>query len=218
MILAIIRTSGQSTMARSLQHWYWGPNTNGVQQDTWGSGVVGRPTAFVTSSGEQHVFARGTGGTLEHWWWTSSDGIHHDTWGSGLAGDRPRSRSADYQDVWAVDENGRLQHWYWGPNTNGVVNDTWGSGVVGRPSVVVYGNGDQEAFVRGTGGNVEHFWWDAQLGISRGTGAPGSPRTRPRRSSTTNSTSGHWTLRVMLGIGSGIRPGAAFSTTVGSNT
>ncbi len=44
---------------------------------------------------------------------------------------------------------------------------------VGRPSVVLNGNGDQEAFVRGTGGTLEHFWWDLALGISQETWGSG---------------------------------------------
>ena len=145
--------------ANKLQHWYWGPNTNGVKKDTWGSGVVGRPSVFLTVSGEQHAFARGTGGALEQFWWSSNGGIKHDTWGSGLAGDPAALPIGEFQAVWAVDSAGKLQHWYWGPNTNGVKKDTWGSGVVGRPSVFVTKSGEQHAFARGTGGTLEHWWW-----------------------------------------------------------
>ncbi|MFO0617932.1 MAG: CHAP domain-containing protein [Polyangiaceae bacterium] len=142
-----------------LQHWFWGPKTNGVQHDTWGSGVTGRPSVFVTATGDQHAFARGTGGALEHWWWSASGGIQHDTWGSGLAGDPSTLVIGDFQDAWAVDMAGKLQHWYWGPKTNGVQHDTWGSGVKGRPAVFVTKNGEQHAFVRGTNGTLEHWWW-----------------------------------------------------------
>lgn len=146
--------------AGKLQHWYWGPNTNGVKQDTWGGGVVGRPSVFVTESGEQHAFARGTGGTLEHFWWSpSKSGISHDTWATGLAGDPAALAIGEFQDVWAVDGAGKLQHWYWGPKTNGVQHDTWGAGASGRPSVFVSPNGEQHAFARGPSGNLEHWFW-----------------------------------------------------------
>jgi len=93
-----------------------GPNTNGVVHDTWGGGVVGRPTAMV-SGAQQHVFARGTNGSLEHFFWDPSGGITHDTWAPAgtLAGD-PAALAIDggFQDVWAIDTAGKLQHWFWG--------------------------------------------------------------------------------------------------------
>ncbi len=48
--------------------------SNGVLHDSWGQGATGHPVAFVYGD-EQHVFARGTGGTLEHWWWEPGGGI-----------------------------------------------------------------------------------------------------------------------------------------------
>jgi surface antigen len=161
---------------KNLRHWFWGPNTNGVQSDTWGSGVVGRPSVFVTSSGEQHAFARGISGTLEHWWWAPGGGVSHDTWGSGLAGDPTALAFGEFQAVWAVDGAGNLQHWYWGPNTNGVQHDTWGSGVVGRPSVFVTSSGEQHAFVRGKFGALEHWWWAPNAGILHDTWGSGITR------------------------------------------
>lgn len=159
--------------ASKLQHWYWGPSTNGVQHDTWGAGVVGRPSVLLTKSGEQHAFVRGTGGTLEHFWWTPSVGIRHDTWGSGLVGDPAALAIGDYQGVWAVDGSGKLQHWYWGPDTNGVQHDSWGAGVVGRPSVFVTKSGEQHAFVRGTGGTLEHWLWAPSAGLRHDTWGSG---------------------------------------------
>jgi hypothetical protein len=160
----------------SLQHWYWGPSTGGVKHDTWGSGVVGRPSVFLYN-GDQHAFVRGTGGTLEHWWWSQASGFSHDTWGTGIASDPAALSVGDFQDVWAVDGSGNVQHWYWGPNTNGVQHDTWGSGAVGRPSVLLAG-AQQHVFVRGTGGTLEHWWWDPAAGISHdtwGSGIVGDP-------------------------------------------
>src|SRR5207237_75192 len=102
----------------SLQHWFWGPTSNGVQHDTWGSGVIGRPSVFVTKSGDQHAFARGTGGTREHWWWTPGGGISQDTWGNGIAKDPTAEIVNGQQHVWASDAAGHAQHWYWDPSSN----------------------------------------------------------------------------------------------------
>ena len=156
-----------------LQHFWWGPNTNGVKHDTWGSGVVGRPTVFVNKAGDQHVFARGTNGALEHFWWASASGISHDTWGSGVASDPAALSIGDFQAVWAVEGSGKLQHWYWGPKTNGVKHDTWGSGAAGRPSVFVTPGGDQHVFARGPSGKLEHWWWASSSGISHDTWGSG---------------------------------------------
>jgi hypothetical protein len=88
--------------------------------------VVGRPSVFVTSSGAQHAFARGKGGTLEHWWWTASAGILHDTWGTGITRDPAAEVIGAQQHVWATDAAGHAQHWYWDPATNAVKHDDWG--------------------------------------------------------------------------------------------
>jgi hypothetical protein len=160
----------------NLKHWYWGPSTNGVKHDTWGSGVVGRPSVFLYD-GDQHAFVRGTAGTLEHWWWSQASGFSHDTWGSGIASDPAALAIGEFQDVWAVDGGGNVQHWYWGPKTNGVQHDTWGSGAVGRPSVMQAGP-QQHVFARGTAGTLEHWWWDPSAGISHdtwGSGIAGDP-------------------------------------------
>jgi surface antigen len=114
--------------AGKLQHWYWGPNTGGVKSDTWGSGVVGRPSVFLTKNGEQHAFARGTGGTVEHWWWTPNDagGIRHDTWGSGITEDPTAALIGEQQHVWAAGSNGNTLHWFWDPATSSIQQDNWG--------------------------------------------------------------------------------------------
>jgi len=159
--------------AGKLQHWYWGPDTQGVRHDTWGSGVTGRPSVFVTKGGEQHAFARGTGGTLEHFWWSAGGGLAHDTWATGIARDPAALAIGDFQAVWAVDAAGKLQHWYWGPSTQGVQHDTWGAGVAGRPSVFVTANGEQHAFARGVNGAVEHFFWSPGGGLAHDTWGSG---------------------------------------------
>jgi hypothetical protein len=155
----------------NLQHWFWGPNTGSVQHDTWGAGVVGRPSVLLYGA-EQHAFARGNGGTLEHWWWAPGTGISHDVWGSGIAGDPAALTIGQFQDVWAVDGGGNVQHWYWGPAAGGVQHDTWGAGAVGRPSVIVDG-AQQHVFARGTGGTLEHWWWDPSTGVSHDTWGSG---------------------------------------------
>ena len=145
----------------SLEHAWWDAQANAVSRDMWGTGIAGNPVTFVAGD-QQHVFARGASGTLEHWYWdpeTAGPPVH-DTWGSGLAGDPAALVIGTYQDVWAIDGSGRLQQWYWGPNTNGVQTSTWGSGVAGRPSVFVSGS-QQHAFARGTSGTLEHWWWDS---------------------------------------------------------
>ncbi len=111
----------------NLKQWYWGPSSGGVKTATWGSGVVGRPSVFVTASGEQHVFARGKSGALEHWWWMpNSNAILHDSWGSGVAQDPTALLIGAQQHVWATGNNGNVLHWYWDPNANAIKQDNWG--------------------------------------------------------------------------------------------
>jgi hypothetical protein len=162
--------------AGDLRHSWWDATANGVLHDTWGSGVTGRPVTFVYGQ-DQHAFARGSSGTLEHFFYSPGAGIHHDSWGSGLAGDPAALVIGAFQDVWAIDTGGSLQHWWWGPSTNGVQHDTWGSGVVGRPSVMVSG-AQQHVFAQGTGGTLEHWWWDPNGGLAHdrwGTGIASDP-------------------------------------------
>jgi hypothetical protein len=80
----------------------------------------------LLAGSQQHVFVRGTGGTLEHWWWDPSAGITHDTWGSGIAGDPTAELIDSQQHVWAQDAAGHAQHWYWDPTTNAIAHDDWG--------------------------------------------------------------------------------------------
>ena len=41
--------------------------------DTWASGIAGNPVAFVAGP-DQHAFARGTDGSLQHSYWDPSAG------------------------------------------------------------------------------------------------------------------------------------------------
>ncbi|MGE5184703.1 MAG: glycoside hydrolase domain-containing protein [Acidobacteriota bacterium] len=163
----VITTTGSG----ELRHAFWDGATQSVQHETWGTGVTGRPVTFVDGDA-QHAFARGTGGTLEHWYYTPAGGLAHDTWGSGLAGDPAAIVIGKYQDAWAIDAAGALQHWYWDPDANAIRHDTWGTGVAGRPSVLLYA-GQQHVFARGTSGTLEHFWWDASAGIQHDTWGSG---------------------------------------------
>ncbi|NUP06026.1 MAG: CHAP domain-containing protein [Polyangiaceae bacterium] len=165
--------------AGNIRHHWWDANENKVFTDTWGTGTAGEPVSFVHGT-SQHVFARGTDGSLKHWFWDPANGPRNDVWApaGSIAGDPAAIVIDDYEDVWAVDQGGKLQHWFWGPDTNGVKHDTWGQGVVGRPSVFVTKDGQQHAFARGTGGTLEHFWWTPGGGISHdtwGTGLAGDP-------------------------------------------
>lgn len=161
-----------------LRHLWWDGNAHAVSSDTWGTGIAGRPVTLVAGS-DQHAFARGSSGTLEHWYWDPSAGLQHDTWdaAAGLVGDPAAATIGAFQDVWAIDGGGNLQHWYWGPSTGGVLHDTWGSGVTGRPSILLSG-AEQHAFARGSGGTLEHWWWAPSGGISHdtwGSGIAGDP-------------------------------------------
>ncbi|NUP06008.1 MAG: DUF346 domain-containing protein [Polyangiaceae bacterium] len=165
--------------AGNVRHHWWDGNENKIFTDTWGTGTAGDPVSFVHGT-SQHVFARGTDGSLKHWFWDPANGPRNDVWAAGgsIAGDPAAIVIGDYEDVWAVDQGGKLQHWFWGPDTNGVQHDTWGQGVVGRPSVFVTKDGAQHAFARGTGGTLEHWWWTPGGGISHdtwGTGLAGDP-------------------------------------------
>jgi hypothetical protein len=160
--------------AGNVRHHWWSGATKKIKTDTWGTAVAGPPVAFSQGS-SQHVFARATNGSLQHWFWDPTNGPGHDEWapGGSLAGDPAAIAFNGFQGVWGVDGKGKLQHWYWGPKTGGVQHDTWGSGVVGRPSVFVTKSGDQHAFARGTGGNLEHWWWSQANGVQHDTWATG---------------------------------------------
>ncbi len=165
--------------AGNIRHHWWDANAQTVTTDTWGTGTTGAPVAFVDGT-SQHVFARGTDGSLEHWFWDPINGAGHDAWApsGGLAGDPAAIMIGDYQDVWGVDQSGGLQHWYWGPTTNGVQHDTWGTGAVGRPTILVTPSGEQHVFARGPAGTLEHWWWTSSAGIQHdtwGTGLAGDP-------------------------------------------
>ena len=82
-----------------------------MKNDIWGSGVAGRPSALIDGGG-QHTFARGTGGTLEHYFWDPASGFQHDTWGAGIAGDPVARLIAGQWHVWAIDGAGALQHFW----------------------------------------------------------------------------------------------------------
>ena len=152
------------TTSGGIRHAFWDAAAHSVLHDTWGSAVTGRPVTF-TYGAEQHVFARGTSGGLEHYFYKPSVGLNHDTWGTGLAGDPTAIVIGAFQGVWAVDGAGNLQHWWWSPN-HAVEHDTWGAGVSGRPTVMLY-NDQQHVFARGTTGALEHLWWTPNIGIQR---------------------------------------------------
>jgi hypothetical protein len=160
--------------AGNIRHHWWDGNQQGVTTNTWGTGTAGKPVTF-THGTSQHLFARGTDGSLKHWFWDPVNGGNSDSWApsGSLASDPAAIVIGDYQAVWAVDGASQLQHWYWGPDTNGVKHDTWGSGAAGRPSVFVTKSGEQHAFARGTGGTLEHWWWSPNAGIKRDTWGTG---------------------------------------------
>lgn len=165
--------------AGNIRHHWWDGSQKAVTTTTWGTGTAGTPVTF-THGTSQHLFARGTDGSLKHWFWDPINGGNKDSWApsGSLAGDPAAIVIGDYQAVFAVDGGGALQHWYWGPNTNGVKHDTWGSGAVGRPSVFVTPGGEQHAFARGTSGSLEHWWWRPNAGIEHdtwGSGLAGDP-------------------------------------------
>ena len=99
-----------------------------MQKDTWGSGVVGRPSVFLTKNGEQHAFARGKDGSLKHWWWAPNGGgqILSNTWGSGIVQDPTTKMIGDQQHVWATAASGSTLHWWWDPATGSLKSDNWG--------------------------------------------------------------------------------------------
>src|SRR5690242_505608 len=59
--------------AGHLHHWYWGPDSGGVQQQDWGGSLAGDPVGFSYGD-EQHVFGRDTAGHLHHWYWSPDSG------------------------------------------------------------------------------------------------------------------------------------------------
>jgi hypothetical protein len=161
-----------------LGHAFWDASTNQVTHDTWGSGIAGQPVTFTAGS-QQHAFARGTDGSLQHWIWDQD--YRHDVWVTGgLASDPAVIQMGGGQHAFAADASGNLQHWWWTPDSNQISHDTWGSGIVGRPSALAFGQ-EQHAFARGTSGNLEHFFWEPSGGMHHdtwGSGITGEPAAR----------------------------------------
>ncbi len=150
-------------------HWYDGA-TRQITTDDWGNGILGQPVTFVDGT-SQHIFARDGGGALQHWYWDPVNGNGHDTWApSGIAGDPAAIMIGDFQDVWAVDGGHDLQHWWWGPNSGRQQDSSpWATGVQGRPSVLLYENGEQHVFVRTyPGSTLAHAWWSPSDGMHQG--------------------------------------------------
>jgi len=51
--------------AGNIRHHWWDAGNQMITTDTWGSGTAGEPVSFVDGT-SQHVFARGTDGSLLH--------------------------------------------------------------------------------------------------------------------------------------------------------
>lgn len=151
-----------TTAQGDLRHWSWSSGT-GLTQESWATGVTGRPTVF-TAGDEQHVFVADTAGNLQHSWFTPGGAIQRDVWntaatsGIAIAGTPSGFLYGNQQHVFARDTQGRLQHWSWAPG-GAVQRNTWDSSgaVTGNPTALVIGS-QQHVFFANSQGQLRHWF------------------------------------------------------------
>ncbi|OKI18670.1 hypothetical protein A6A25_39670 [Saccharothrix sp. CB00851] len=126
-----LHVMARDSEGRLLHYWWDAAAPNTIRRDVWaGPRISSDPTGF-TWRGEQHVFARGQNGTLEHWWFAPTTGVSHNGWGGYLIGSPSGFASAydgaDQQlHVMARDGEGRLLHYWWDAAAPGTIRrDIW---------------------------------------------------------------------------------------------
>jgi hypothetical protein len=153
------RTQGQ------LVHWYWHAGMAKPQAQIWAgrNQVTGDPTGFATAT-QQHVFYRGSKGTLEHRWWDArSRKRYHDNWKGSLVGAPVAYLFGAEQHVFARTADGSLRHWYWHPGLRGGPRtQLWSpkKTVLWDPAGFATGT-EQHVFFQGLNGTLQHYWWNS---------------------------------------------------------
>ncbi|MFE9401387.1 CAP domain-containing protein [Streptomyces sp. NPDC006530] len=162
----------------SLKHLFWDAATNQVYTDNWSAkahvaaDVTGTPATLVWPN-QQHVFYRGTDGSLKHLFWDAgTNQVYADNWsakagaGADVAGDPATMVWPNQQHVFYRGTDGRLKHVFWDSGKNQVFADDWsakagaGSDVAGDPATLVWPN-QQHVFYRGADGSLKHLFWDS---------------------------------------------------------
>ena len=152
--------------AGTLQHWYWGPDTNGVHTDNWGGGsIAGKTVGFAYNNQwqlQEHVVARGTNNHLLHWWWISADGervVHYADWGGEAYSDPVAVDWNDQQHILARAGDGGIFHWWF---DGALHTEEWRGNPapsVGTPAVMAWGS-QLHVVARGPNDELFHWWKD----------------------------------------------------------
>jgi hypothetical protein len=147
--------------AGEMTHWFQEESTWQVKRGTWASNVSGEVVAYLFGK-QQHAFARGQDGSLQHRWWTPDvREVRSETWApaGSLAGSPAGFPTAYAQHIFGRGTDGSLRHWWW---DGAFKQQTWGAAgtVAGDPVAIRFGE-QQHVFAAGAGGDLLHWWWQA---------------------------------------------------------
>lgn len=145
--------------AGAMAHWFQEESTWQVKRGTWASNVSGEVVAYLFGR-QQHAFARGQDGSLQHRWWAPDvREVRSDTWApaGSLAGSPTGFPTAHAQHIFGRGADGSLRHWWW---DGAFKHQTWAAAgtVAGDPVALLFGE-QQHVFATGTGGDLLHWWW-----------------------------------------------------------
>ncbi len=162
----------------SLKHLFWDAGSNQVFADNWtakangGVDVAGDPATMAWPN-QQHVFYRGTDGSLKHLFWDSGKNqVFADDWsakvhaGADVAGDPATLAWPNQQHVFYRGTDGSLKHLFWDSGKNQVFADDWTAkahvtaDVSDTPATLVWPD-QQHAFYRGKDGAIKQLFWDS---------------------------------------------------------
>jgi hexosaminidase len=176
---AVVFGRAQCVFARaldgSLRQWWWQPSDPlYIHQAAWPGPLLAAdasPFALDYTDTELHVFARDTGGHLQHWWfdevagttgvedWTSATGF-------SIAGNPSGFVYGDQQHVFFRDAvTSHLDH-VWNTHGRGLGHDDWSAttpggvvSLVGDPWSYNVLTTEQQAFGVDSAGHVHHWYW-----------------------------------------------------------
>jgi len=192
----------------AIEHLFWDAHEapGKIRHDTWT--VRGRPlaagdpaTMVTTTPNQQHVFYRGTDGSIQHIFWDASEPpgvshLHRDSWtvrvqAPPAAGDPVTmvTTSPNQQHIFYRAGDRSIQHiFYDASEPPGVLHaDAWTlpspPRAAGRPATMVTAVPNQQhVFHRASDGSIRHIFWDASgpagtpyLYRDNWTGRVGSP-------------------------------------------
>ncbi len=133
--------------AGQLRHRFWSSGQP-VKDEllTTAVTVAGRPLAYV-SSGQLHVWVRGTNGSLQHVWWDpTANRWANDDWTAksgaplgSFTGDLAGYTYGPHQHIFARGTDNKLRHIFWDANQQKVLTDVWGGEVAGSPVAYAWG-------------------------------------------------------------------------------